>query len=71
MISGNERNESGQRLSKESTKLKNELDKLSGLIIGKNALQSPLSFGSGTMHGGMQRRGWRKRYGKWGINKNA
>ncbi len=44
MISGNERNESGQRLSKESTKLKNELDKLSGLIIGKNALQSPLSF---------------------------
>lgn len=31
-------------MSKESTKLRNELDKLSGLIIGKNALQSLLSF---------------------------
>lgn len=40
MISGNERNESGQRLSK----LRNELDKLFGLIVGGNVLQSPLGF---------------------------
>lgn len=26
------------------SKLKDELDKLSGLIVGKNALQSPLDF---------------------------
>ena len=26
------------------SKLRNELDKLSGLIVGKNALQSPLDF---------------------------
>ena len=44
MISGNGRNESGQRLSKESAKLRDELDKLSGLIVGKNVLQSPLDF---------------------------
>lgn len=31
-------------MSKESTKLRNELDKLSGLIVGKNVLQSPLDF---------------------------
>lgn len=31
-------------MSKESTKLKNELAKLSGLIVGKNVLQSPLDF---------------------------
>lgn len=31
-------------MSKELSKLKNELDKLSGLIVGKNVLQSPLDF---------------------------
>lgn len=31
-------------MSKELSKLKNELDKLSGLIVGKNVLQSPLGF---------------------------
>lgn len=31
-------------MSKESTKLRNKLDKLSGLIVGKNVLQSPLDF---------------------------
>ena len=31
-------------MSKESVKLRNELDKLSGLIVGGNVLQSPLSF---------------------------
>lgn len=31
-------------MNKESVKLRNELDKLSGLIVGKNALQSPLGF---------------------------
>ena len=31
-------------MSKESTKLRNELDKLYGLIVGKNVLQSPLDF---------------------------
>ena len=31
-------------MSKELSKLKNELDKLSGFIVGKNALQSPLDF---------------------------
>ena len=31
-------------MSKEPTKLRNELDKLSGLIVGKNVLQSPLDF---------------------------
>ena len=31
-------------MSKELSKLKNELDKLSGLIVGGNVLQSPLDF---------------------------
>lgn len=31
-------------MSKESTKLRNELDKLSGLIVGGNVLRSPLDF---------------------------
>ena len=31
-------------MSKELSKLKNELDKLSGLIVEKNVLQSPLDF---------------------------
>lgn len=31
-------------MSKELSKLKNELNKLSGLIVGKNVLQSPLDF---------------------------
>lgn len=31
-------------MNKESVKLRNELDKLSGLIVGKNVLQSPLDF---------------------------
>ena len=31
-------------MSKELSKLKNELDKLSGLIVGSNVLQSPLDF---------------------------
>ena len=31
-------------MSKELSKLKNELDKLYGLIVGKNVLQSPLDF---------------------------
>lgn len=31
-------------MSKEPTKLRNELDKLSSIIVGKNALQSPLDF---------------------------
>lgn len=31
-------------MNKESVKLRNELDKLSGLIVGGNALQSPLDF---------------------------
>lgn len=31
-------------MSKESTKLRNELGKLSGLIVGKNVLKSPLDF---------------------------
>lgn len=31
-------------MSKELSKLKNELDKLSGLIVGKNVLHSPLDF---------------------------
>ena len=31
-------------MSKELSKLKNELDKLSGFIVGKNVLQSPLGF---------------------------
>lgn len=31
-------------MSKELSKLKNELDKLSSIIVGKNVLQSPLDF---------------------------
>ena len=31
-------------MSKELSKLKNELDKLSGLIVGKNVLRSPMGF---------------------------
>lgn len=31
-------------MSKESVKLRNELDKLSGRIVGSNVLQSPLGF---------------------------
>lgn len=31
-------------MSKESTKLRNKLDKLSGLIVGGNVLRSPMGF---------------------------